>query len=230
MINSMPMPLKFFPHKLQELKKLYANHPLDHSWDSHIVGVIMNAQHICEVNLIQYTKEMELGCALHDCGEIYNRDKHNEIGARMVPSILKEDLELDEDDVDIDLVAKCVLNHRASHKGTLDTVDEQVVSAADRMRPSITKEDLFKQVYLRSILYNISHGPEEGESADPVENSFNWVRKTYVDEETGVYPEIYWKAFGAEMKIQKRLIEKVTLDELRAYAATQGIGAEITVS
>ena len=222
----------FYKDKLPEIKKLYANHSPDHNWDSHIVKVIENAQAICMANNIPFTKEMFLGCALHDCMEIYNRDKHHELAAKAVYHILPE---LGIDDVDIELVSHCCRYHRASEKEDISNmlIDIQVVSAADRMRPSTNKEDILRDVYWRAIQYSMTHTEEVEDTEDSVYSGWKWVHDTYTTDNarSKYYSDLYKNTFEKQLIAQKNLVAEITLDEVREWCKREkGIGAEITLS
>ena len=220
----------FYKDKLPEIKKLYANHSPDHNWDSHIVKVIENAQAICMANNIPFTKEMFLGCALHDCMEIYNRDKHHELAAKAVYHILPE---LGIDDVDIELVSHCCRYHRASEKEDISNmlIDIQVVSAADRCRPSTNKADFLEDVVWRAIQYSMTHTEEVEDTEDPVKSAYVWCMDTYRENPDRIYSDLYRNTFAKQLVAQANVAKELTLDEVREWCKREkGIGAEITLS
>lgn len=220
----------FYKDKLPEIKKLYANHSPDHNWDSHIVKVIENAQAICMANNIPFTKEMFLGCALHDCMEIYNRDKHHELAAKAVYHILPE---LGIDDVDIELVSHCCRYHRASEKEDISNmlIDIQVVSAADRCRPSTNKADFLEDVVWRAIQYSMTHTEEVEDTEDPVYSGYKWCMDTFRENPDRIYSDLYRNTFAKQLVAQANVAKELTLNEVREWCKREkGIGAEITLS
>lgn len=220
----------FYKDKLPQIKKLYANHSPDHNWDSHIVKVIENAQAICLANNIPFTKEMFLGCALHDCMEIYNRDKHHELAAKAVYHILPE---LGIDDVDIELVSHCCRYHRASEKEDISDklIDIRVVSAADRMRPSTNKADFLEDVVWRAVQYSMTHTEEVEDTEDPIKSAYTWCMDTYRENPDRIYSDLYRNTFAKQLVAQANVAKELTLDEVREWCKREkGIGAEITLS
>lgn len=222
-------PLIYTTKHVDYLKKMYSLCPVDHGW-SHIVDVVWNARSICMSNNIPYTKEIEWGCLLHDIGNKISRDKHHEISAKAVYDILPE---LGVDDVDIELISHCCRYHRASEKEDITQfpIDVQVVSAADRMRPSTNREDILKDVYWRAIQYSMTHTEEVEDTEDPVYSGFKWVHDNLNDTSSRVYSDLYRNTFSKQLAIQTKLVNSITLDEVREWCKREkGIGAEITLS
>lgn len=227
-------PLKFYKKYTEGFRKLYANHSPDHNYDSHLVQVCLNAQSICMANNIPYTREMELGSVLHDCTEIYDRKNHNVSAANVVPHIL-EDLGIPTDDIDVKLVQDCVRYHRASEKEDITKlpIDCQIVSAADRMKPSTNKEDLLRDVVWRAIQYCMSHDDEVEDKEDPIYSGWKWVHDTYTTDNarSKYYSDLYRNTFERHLNIQKDLVKDLTLEEVREWCKREkGIGAEIQIS
>lgn len=227
-------PLKFYKQWTDGFRRLYANHSPDHNYDSHLVQVCMNAQSICMANNIPYTREMELASILHDMTEIYDRANHNVSAANAVPSVLAE-LGIPTDNIDVELVQLCVKHHRASEKEDIANmpIDVQVVSAADRMRPSTNKEDILRDVYWRAIQYSMTHTEEVEDTEDPVYSGFKWVHDTYTTDNarSKYYSDLYRNTFEKQLIAQKNLVAEITLDEVREWCKREkGIGAEITLS
>lgn len=226
-------PLKFYSKYKEDFKKLYANHGPDHNYESHIVQVVQNAQSVCMANNIPYTREMELGCVLHDIGEVIDRKHHNDVAARMVPYVL-EDIGIPTYDIDVSLVQACCKYHRASEKADISQmpIDVQVVSAADRMRPSACKEDLLRDVYYRAYQYCLSHTDEVDDVNDPVYSSYKWVTDTYTTDNarSKYYSDLYRNTFERQLNIQKDLVAQISLDEYREWLKREyGIGAPVEI-
>lgn len=227
-------PLKFYKKYTEGFRRLYANHSPDHNYDSHLVQVCLNAQSICMTNNIPYTREMELGSILHDCTEIYDRKNHNVSAANAVPHIL-EDLGIPTDDIDVKLVQDCVKYHRASEKEDITKfpIDVQIVSAADRMKPSTNKEDLLRDVVWRAIQYCMSHDDEVEDKEDVIYSGWKWVVDTYTTDNarSKYYSDLYRNTFERHLNIQKDLVKDLTLEEVREWCKREkGIGAEIQIS
>lgn len=224
-------PLIYFKQHTEYFKKIYSLCPEDHGW-SHIVDVVWNARSVCMANNIPYTKEIELGAILHDIGNRVSRDDHNIISAKMVPQILNE---LNIDDVDVGLVQDCCRYHRASEKADITKMDiaVQVVSAADRMRPSTNKEDLFRDVYYRAYLYSCNHTEEVEDVNDPVYSSWKWVHDTYTTDNARSkhYSDLYRNTFETQLNIQKDIVASISLQEYRDWMKrNHGVDADINVN
>lgn len=68
---------------------------------------------------------------LHDIGSImFGRENHNVTGAKIAEEKLKE---LKYTPEKIELVKKCILNHRGSLQNHRETVEEQIIAEADVM-------------------------------------------------------------------------------------------------
>lgn len=208
-------PLKFYKKYTEGFRKLYANHSPDHNYDSHLVQVCLNAQAICMTNNIPYTREMELGSILHDCTEIYDRKNHNISAANAVPYIL-EDLGIPTDDIDVKLVQDCVRYHRASEKEDITKlpIDVQIVSAADRMKPSTNKEDLLRDVVWRAIQYCMSHDDEVEDKEDPIYSGWKWCKDNLSTMSSRFYSDLFMNTFSKHIKLQTQLINELTLNDV----------------
>lgn len=227
-------PLKFYKKFTEGFRKLYANHSPDHNYDSHLVQVCLNAQSICMANNIPYTKEMELGSVLHDMTEIYDRKNHNISAANAVPQVL-EDLGIPTDDIDVELVQKCVRYHRASEEEDITQlpIDCQVVSAADRGRGYSNFEDIMEFVIWRAIQYCMTHTEEVEDVNDPIYSGWKWCKDVYTTDNTRskYYSDLYRNTFERQLNLQKDLVKNLTLEEVREWCKREkGIGAEISVS
>lgn len=227
-------PLIYYSQYTDGFKKIYANNPVDHGWD-HIVNVVLNARIICAENNIQYNREIELGAVFHDMGNAYSRDNHHIISARMVPDVLS-DLGIPTDDLDVELIQKCCRYHRASEKEdvTQMEIEVQVVSAADRMKPSTNIEDLMEDVVWRAVQYSMTHSEEEEveDTSDPVYSAYRWIKDTLsTDNNTRIYSDIYRNAFGSQLSKQTDLVDKLSLEFTRKWCSlNKGVGSQITLS
>lgn len=226
-------PLKFYKRWTEDFKRLYSLCPPDHGW-SHIVDVVLSAQSICMANNIPYSREIELGAILHDIGNKVSRDRHHIISAQMIPEIL-ETLQIPTEDIDVPLVQKCARYHRASEKEDISVmeIEVQVVSAADRLRPSTNKEDLFRDVYYRAYMYSCTHTEEVEDTSDPAYSSWKWVHDTYTSDNarSKYYSELYRVTYEELLIKQKNLVQSITLDEYKEWLKKEhGIGAEIQIS
>lgn len=221
-----PISLIYYKDKHEDFKKLYADHNPEHNYINHTLLVAQYCQELCRANYIPYTREIELAAILHDLGDKYDRKNHAEVSIALLDDVLAK-LDIDTSELDMELLKDCILHHRASYTGPLKTDAEKVVSAADRMKPCVTKEALLNNVYLRAVIYNMTH-PEEPGSEDPVACAFDWIYDTYVVKEDGRYPEIYKRTWGEDLKVQQDLIRNMTLPEVRKYCDDKGLFQPIT--
>lgn len=227
-------PLKYYKAWTEGFRKLYANHSPDHNYDSHLVQVCLNAQSICMANNIPYTREMELGSILHDMTEIYDRKNHNISAANAVPYVL-EDLGIPTDDIDVELVQKCVRYHRASEKEDITQlpIDCQIVSAADRGRGYSNFEDIMEFVVWRAIQYCVTHDEEVEDKEDAVYSGWKWVHDTYTTDNarSKYYSDLYRNTFGPQLKIMCDVIKKITLDDVRKWCKiNKNIGSSMMLN
>lgn len=215
--------LRYYGNLEPKFKELYDLCPPDHGW-GHITDVVKDAQFICDSLCIPYTREIELGAVLHDIGNMKERERHNVIGAMMVPRVLQE-LNISQNEVDYDLVANCVRHHRASNPFVPETIEERIVSSADRGRPATTRDKVLSEVLLRSVVYNLTHGNHK----NPVESALNWMKETYVIKETGIYPPEFQLVFNEALEKQKQIIDSLTLEECEKYIEEMGVFQPIKI-
>lgn len=96
---------------------------------------------------------------LHDIGAIINgRQDHHITGARIAEKILKE---LNYPAPKIEIVKKCIFNHRGSVKNKRRSLEEQIVAEADTMSNFDNISGIFKAAF-------IYEGKNQGEAKDSV--------------------------------------------------------------
>jgi uncharacterized protein len=118
---------------LEEVKKFVEekckNHNLgEEIYFNHLIPVVNYSKKLAkekDVNL----ELVEIAAWLHDIGSIvYGRENHHITGAKIAEEKLNE-LFYDKDK--IELIKKCILNHRGSQKRFLGSVEEQIIAEAD---------------------------------------------------------------------------------------------------
>lgn len=98
---------------------------------------------------------------LHDIGSImYGRTDHHITGAKVAEEKLKE---FGYPPEKIDLVKKCVLNHRGSQQNSNETIEEKIVVEADVLSAFENIAGLFKAAYIYENL-------DQGQAKDSVKN------------------------------------------------------------
>ncbi len=96
---------------------------------------------------------------LHDIGSIIcGRDDHHITGAKIAEEKLKE---LQYPVEKIELVKKCILNHRGSQQNNRESIEEQIVAEADVMSNFDNIAGIFKAAF-------VYENKDQGEAKDSV--------------------------------------------------------------
>lgn len=83
---------------------------------------------------------------LHDIGSIlYGREDHHITGTKIAEKKLKE---LKYPDEKIELVKKCILNHRGSQQNKRKSIEEKIIAEADTMSAFDSIPGLFKAAFM----------------------------------------------------------------------------------
>jgi uncharacterized protein len=83
---------------------------------------------------------------MHDIGSIvYGREDHHITGAKIAEIKLKE---LNYPAEKIELVKKCILNHRGSQHRAQDSIEEQIVAEADVMSNFVNIPGIFQAAFV----------------------------------------------------------------------------------
>lgn len=127
-------------------------------WENHIKYVVKNAKELAE----KYNADIEiveLGALLHDIAvpsEYGDIEQHHIYGEKIAEELLTK---LNYPKERIELVKKCVHNHRGSTKLERATIEEQCVADADVIAHFDCIPDLFSLVYHDKNM-NIKDGAE----------------------------------------------------------------------
>lgn len=138
------------------------------AWDHHIELVYK----IATGNAYEYGANyniVALAALLHDVASVTNKDfteEHHIIGARIAEEIL-EKYELTEEE--LDLIKRCILNHRGSRLVDKTTPEEVCVADSDAMAHFYSVPSLLRMVYVEKGL-SIDDGAEF--VANKLERSF----------------------------------------------------------
>lgn len=96
---------------------------------------------------------------LHDIGSIiHGRDNHHITGAKIAEEKLRE---LQYPAEKIELVKKCILNHRGSQQNNREAIEEQIIAEADVM----TNFDNIAGIFKAALVYE---NKTQGEAKDSV--------------------------------------------------------------
>lgn len=89
---------------------------------------------------------IEIAAWLHDVGSIRNgRDNHHITGAEIAEKKLNE-LNYPQDKIEI--IKKCILNHRGSQNNIRESIEEQIIAEADAMSAFESLPGLFKAAFV----------------------------------------------------------------------------------
>ena len=96
---------------------------------------------------------------LHDIGSIiYGRKDHHITGAKIAEKKLNE-LQYPSDK--IELIKKCILNHRGSQKNGRNSIEEQIIAEADVLSNFDNISGIFKAAF-------VYEGEDQGQAKDSV--------------------------------------------------------------
>jgi len=111
----------------------------------HFVPVVEYAEKLA--NELGGDKEIILIAAwLHDIGSIiYGREDHHVTGAKIAEEKLKEFQYPVEK---IELVKRCILNHRGSQQNNRESIEEQIIAEADAMSSFDNISGIFKAAFV----------------------------------------------------------------------------------
>ncbi len=124
----------------------------------HFVPVANHAEKLADE--LGGDKELILIAAwLHDIGSIIiGRNDHHITGAKIAEEKLKE---FGYPQKKIDLVKKCILNHRGSQQNNRESIEEQIIAEADTMSAFNNIPGIFKAAF-------IYEGETQGEARESV--------------------------------------------------------------
>jgi len=124
----------------------------------HFVPMVNYAEKLA--NELGGDKEIILIAAwLHDIGSIiHGREDHHITGAKIAEEKLKE---LQYPTERIELVKKCILNHRGSQQNKRDSIEEQIIAEAD----AISNFDNIAGLFKATLVYE---DKTQGEAKDSV--------------------------------------------------------------
>lgn len=124
----------------------------------HFVHVVKYAETLAD-ELGGDKEVISIAAWLHDIGSIMRgREDHHITGAEIAEEKLKE---LDYPKEKIELVKKCILNHRGSLQNSRESIEEQIVAEADVMSNFENIAGIFKAAFVYEKL-------DQGEAKDSV--------------------------------------------------------------
>jgi len=147
----------------------------------HFVPVVEYAEKLA--NKLGGDKEVVLIAAwLHDIGSIVcGRDNHHITGARIAEKKLRE---FGYPQKKIELVKKCILNHRGSVGNSRDIIEEKIISEADTMSAFENISGLFKAAF-------VYEGKDQGQARKSVRQKLErkWKQLHFADSKRIIRPK-----------------------------------------
>ena len=128
------------------------------AWDHHIELVYKIAIEICREYGANYDI-VALAALLHDIASVTNKDyteEHHIIGAQIAEDLLKQ---YNLDEIKIEHIKKCILNHRGSRLVDKTTPEEICIADADAMAHFYDVPSLLRMVYVEKNM-SIDDGAE----------------------------------------------------------------------
>ncbi|MDD4931003.1 MAG: HD domain-containing protein [Candidatus Colwellbacteria bacterium] len=119
---------------------------------------------------------------LHDIGSIiYGREDHHITGALIAEEKLKS---LDYPDEKIELVKKCIRNHRGSCPSEMNSIEEQIIAEADVM----SNFDNLPGIFKAALVYE---GLGQGEAKESVRKKLErkWEQLRFDDSKAMIRPK-----------------------------------------
>jgi uncharacterized protein len=164
----------------EECKKPTSKYGVE-PYQFHFVQVAKYAQELADK--LGGDKEVILiSCWLHDIGSIINgRENHHITGAKIAEEKLKE---LNYPFEKIELVKKCILNHRGSQNLKRETLEEQIVAEADAMSNFDNISGIFKAAFVYEKL-------DQGEAKESVRQKLEnkWKQLKFEDSKQIIKPK-----------------------------------------
>ena len=147
----------------------------------HMISMVGYAEKLAEK--LNADREVVLLAAwLHDIGSIvYGREKHHITGARIAEEKLKE-LGYPEDK--IQLIKKCILNHRGSQKNNRESSEEKIIAEADTLANFDNITGIFKAAF---IYENKNQGEAKDSARKKLENK--WKQLHFEDSKKIIKPK-----------------------------------------
>lgn len=204
--------LKFINERdLSKLTKLYQRNDRAHRIE-HVITVAHSAQELCKKvrnkSKYQYTRVTELACLLHDIGCYRGREEHQNHSRDIILEMKDDSIFEGLDIIEIELIAKAAVEHRASYKGEYSSPTSEIVSSADRGAPCSDFKDFLERRVKRSMQYHLDNN-----KGATIEEAYNHARE-HLKEKYGVdgyarYADFYKEVYKNELMLEYANIEKL---------------------
>jgi len=111
----------------------------------HLIPMVKYAENLAD-ELGGDKEIISLAAWLHDIGSIiHGRKNHNITGTKIAEKKLKE---LNYPLEKIELIKKCIINHRGSQKNNRETIEEKIIAEADAMSNFDNIAGIFKAAFI----------------------------------------------------------------------------------
>ena len=128
----------------EECRKPSSNYGFE-PYEAHFIPVVKYAKELAVKKNVD-VESIEIAAWLHDIGSIiYGRKNHHITGAEIAEKKLKE---LNYPQEKIELIKKCILNHRGSLASQRESVEEQIIAEADAMSNFDNLSGIFKAAFI----------------------------------------------------------------------------------
>jgi uncharacterized protein len=165
-MNIIPKIKKFVEDECRKPSSKYGFEPFYH----HFVPVVHYAEKLAD-DLGGDKEAIMIGAWLHDIGSIIcGRKDHHITGAKIAREKLSE---LGYPAEKIQLVQKCILNHRGSRQDARDSLEEQIVAEADALSNFENISGLFKAAF---VYEKLDQGAAKISVRKKLENKWNQLR------------------------------------------------------
>ncbi len=133
----------------------------------HLIPMVKHAEKLAET--FNVDKELILLAAwLHDIGSIiHGRKDHHITGATIAGEKLREYKYPQEK---IEIIKKCIFNHRASQRNNCETIEEKIISEADALSNFDNIPGIFKAAF---IFENLNQGEAKVSARKKLEGKWN---------------------------------------------------------
>ena len=133
----------------------------------HFASVVKYAEELAD-ELGADKEIVSIAAWLHDIGSVvHGREDHHLTGAKIAEEKLKE---LNYPEEKIELVKKCILNHRGSQDNSPETIEEKIISDADALSNFDNIAGIFKAAF---VFENLTQGEAKESVKKKLENKWS---------------------------------------------------------
>ncbi|MBI2629958.1 HD domain-containing protein [Candidatus Pacearchaeota archaeon] len=155
---------RFVEKECKNPKSKYGYEP----FENHFIPVVEYSKTLLKKEKNADEEIVEIAAWLHDIGSIiYGRENHHLTGAEIAERKLRE---LNYPEEKIEIIKKCILNHRGSVEKIRESVEKQIVADADGM----ANFDNLPGMFMAAFVYENKNQKEARNSVrEKLQNCFN---------------------------------------------------------